>query len=111
MAVCSLAGYKDFLKPEWMYEILFWEKTLSTNSGCFTNMDTDSSGEDETEFGSELKSSQLPNQTQPRTKRSDAFINIGTQDDQECSVHFTAVSMASLAIHLRYLLETCLLNG
>lgn len=39
-----------------------------------------------------------------RVKRYDRVIAAGTQN---CSVHFTGISVAVIGIHLRYLVESC----
>jgi hypothetical protein len=94
VAVCSLLGYRAFLKSEWMYEILFWEQSLSPNSACFTDSES-------TDLTSDPASGSVR-----RKKRSDALIGMAGQEGH-CSVHFTAVSVAALALHLRHFIEFC----
>lgn len=79
-------GYTKFLKLSWLNEILSWQ----SESGCYI-FDL---GIDPTEENSKQNS---------RVKRSDNTVG-------KCSIHFTAVAISAMAMHLRYFADTCLRN-
>lgn len=53
----------------------------------------------------EHKLERLRNKVTSRQKRSDAFLKQGNREN--CSVHFTAVGITALAMHMRYFVDTC----
>lgn len=64
--------------------------------GCFEHQKSEQSKTFEEIYGIEKKSE--------RVKRYDNVFSAGAQN---CSAHFTGVSLGSIGIHLRYLVESC----
>jgi len=90
VAVCAVVGYSDFLRPVWLRTLLLWLQKLSRRSACF-----------EYYRDKRMRSSW-------RRKRADATIEVG---QTQCSVHFSAVGIMALSMHLRYMLERCVPAG
>ncbi|CAG7833739.1 unnamed protein product [Allacma fusca] len=103
ITVCSLAGYSHFLKRSWLENILSWQNQ-EDSVGCFLDMRRP---EPSVEPSEDIKSILEVIQKARRIKRSDNLVRLGAHD---CSVHFTAVCMGALAMHLRYFGDTCLRN-
>lgn len=51
------------------------------------------------------KANTQQNKVTSRQKRSDAFLRQGNQEN--CSVHFTAVGITAVGMHMRYFVDTC----
>lgn len=114
VGMCSLAGYSDFLRRDWLRRIISWQSI--TTSGCFGY------GKNKRRapptIGMLLREyqkvqAQQNNQhaksygTVRRYKRSDVFLN-GDNDQEKCSAHYTSVGVTVLAVHLHNFIDTCL---
>ena len=109
VTVCSLAGYQQFLKRQWLQKILSWQNA-DEELGCF--IDFFGKPEVEAQSGGGIAESSRVNSKVTKTafslrrrKRADEVLKFG---ETQCSVHFTAVSLSALAMHLRYFADTCL---
>lgn len=95
VGICGLAGYQSFLKREWLRTILSWLN--QSRAGCFLEPRRRVTVLD--------KLLQAFVRTRKRMKRSDATITV---NNENCSVHFTAVGATSLAVFMRHFVDTCL---
>lgn len=86
--MCAIAGFSDFLRSERSDHILSWQIPISQRNSCFGVHP----------YG---------NKRSERQKRSETSIYV---EEVECSVHFSAVAVGALSMHLRHLLETCVLQ-
>ncbi|XP_037024565.1 UPF0764 protein C16orf89 homolog [Bradysia coprophila] len=98
VTVCSLLGYTQFLKVSWLKRLLSWQG----ETGCYS--DDPSILTTSHRNSKENKQSRSSN-TLHRVKRSDNKIQMGSE---KCSVHFTSVALSAMAMHVRYLGDTCL---
>ncbi|KAJ6633112.1 UPF0764 protein C16orf89 like [Pseudolycoriella hygida] len=92
--VCSMAGFRQFLNYSWYKTIASWQSKGSL--GCFELPKTD--------FSKTFDEIYNIKKEHNRVKRYDNVVLAGSQS---CSVHFTAISIAAIGVHLRYCIETC----
>ncbi|OXA61336.1 hypothetical protein Fcan01_01077 [Folsomia candida] len=92
--ICSLAGYPNFLRNDWINEILTWQS--KSDFGCFLNPDF-------------LR--YFPTETGiPRKATVREQIN-GVNPEEICLSHFSSTSLAALAVKLGWLHDHCLPPG
>jgi len=79
--MCALVGFPNFLRVDWINDILSWMS--ATANGCIA----------------------------PDTKSGEGEFGYGFDDlaanGEWCTIYETSVGMEILAMHLRYVLETC----
>jgi len=106
-----MTGYPNFMKQEWLRQILSWQSRR--RSGCFLDQRVEVSNvaqllrlyrQNQQKFHDMIQMQNF--KVTSRQKRSDAYLRQGSNEN--CSVHFTAVGVSALALHLRYFFDTCL---
>lgn len=89
-----MSGFRQFLHPLWLRTVLSWQS--DGLQGCFELPTYEGASTFEEIYGIKKESK--------RVKRYDNVIAAGAQS---CSTHFTGVAIASIGMHLRYMMETC----
>jgi hypothetical protein len=108
-----MTGYPNFLRQDWLYQILSWQS--KRKSGCFLDPRVEVNNvamlvklyrQNQQKFHDMIQMNRF--KLTSRQKRSDAFLR--QANNENCSVHFTAVGISALAMHLRYFFQNCLAN-
>ena len=87
--VCSLLGFKNFLKPAWLHYAI---RLQNKSSGCFSPSESDQ---------------HLHQQSLTKTMR---HLFVERKLPNNCFLHMTSLGLAFLSIYLRHLLPTQLYN-
>jgi hypothetical protein len=137
IAICGMAGFPNFLRRDWLLQILQWQSKrksgcfvdprLSGSGGAKRPPPIQPSTAallltlyrtNRTKFFQLMdrhynhirptSSDPYRQKVTSRQKRSDAFLRQGGgAQGEECSVHFTAVGLSALGLHMRYFIDTC----
>jgi len=81
--ICGMIGYPNFFKQDWLHQILSWQSPKLL--GCFLD--------------------ERPNEN--RVKIWHELFQMKGRNEV-CNVHFTALGIGALSLHLRYFFHTCL---
>lgn len=123
VAICGMTGYPNFFRRDWLMQILGWQS--QRKSGCFLDTRVQPSipptslamlvnlyHRNQEKFkeimNQHFDQHKYANKAASRQKRSDAFLKQGNRES--CSVHFTAVGITALGMHMRYFMDTCLVG-
>jgi hypothetical protein len=102
VSICSLAGYTNFLRRDWLDAILSWQ--TKSGLGCFLDPEVTANSTNSDihrSFGVSAKIRRRRNEL-----RTD-WDHTNSSKHETCLSHFTAMGIAATSIHLRYLVDTC----
>jgi hypothetical protein len=86
---CGLLGYPNFMRQDWLREILSFQTT--SNSGCIPDLYGEGKNTDSVVF-------------------ADVKMDDGKIGQEACLVHLTSVSLMALSLNLRYMVDACAPN-
>lgn len=90
--VCAMAGFKQFLRPSWLRNILSWQR--KDLLGCFPLPNDVAEMWEETYGDGGVLDIKRQN-------------NYGMKKTHKCATHFSTVSISFIGIYLRYVMEFC----
>ncbi|OXA46999.1 UPF0764 protein C16orf89 homolog [Folsomia candida] len=89
--ICGQAGYPNFLRKDWIQEILSWQS--KSEYGCFLNP--------------ELNADYRTTEVRILREETEQEREIGVKSEEICYSHLTSTSLSALAMRLGCILDNC----